>query len=61
MPFAGTWHAILNTDVGLYSGSDARVVDLQAQEASAHGKSFCVNAYLPPLSTITLLHRRDAR
>lgn len=59
VPFAGTWQVILNSDAGVYGGSDAHVVDLSAQEIPAHGKPFSLSAILPPLSTIMFLHRRN--
>ncbi|MBJ6125015.1 1,4-alpha-glucan branching protein GlgB [Microvirga splendida] len=55
VPKAGTWHEILNTDAGIYGGSNlGNGGALQAEEIPSHGRPFSLSVVLPPLSTVLL-------
>lgn len=55
VPKAGLWQEILNTDAGIYGGSNfGNGGALQAEDVSSHGRPFSLNLMLPPLSTILL-------
>jgi 1,4-alpha-glucan branching enzyme len=55
VPNAGLWQEILNTDAGIYGGSNfGNGGALQAEEVSSHGRPFSLSLMLPPLSTIML-------
>ncbi|WP_201861553.1 1,4-alpha-glucan branching protein GlgB [Microvirga soli] len=55
VPKAGLWQEILNTDAGIYGGSNfGNGGALQAEEVSSHGRPFSLSLMLPPLSTILL-------
>ncbi|MCD6070563.1 MAG: glgB, partial [Microvirga sp.] len=55
VPKAGLWQEILNTDAGIYGGSNfGNGGALQAEDVSSHGRRFSLTLMLPPLSTILL-------
>jgi 1,4-alpha-glucan branching enzyme len=55
VPKAGLWQEILNTDAGIYGGSNfGNGGALQAEEVPSHGRPFSLSLMLPPLSTILL-------
>jgi 1,4-alpha-glucan branching enzyme len=55
VPRTGFWHEILNTDAGIYGGSNmGNGSALQAEDVSSHDHSTSLALILPPLSTILL-------
>jgi 1,4-alpha-glucan branching enzyme len=55
VPNPGLWQEILNTDAGIYGGSNfGNGGALQAEDVSSHGSPFSLSLMLPPLSTILL-------
>ncbi|MEV6790657.1 1,4-alpha-glucan branching enzyme [Streptomyces sp. NPDC051320] len=47
------WHEVLNTDAGLYGGSDVRNADpLKPEAVPAHGRPASIELTLPPLATV---------
>ena len=56
-PRAGVWSEILNTDSGLYGGSNlGNGGRLQTSGAPSHGQPFSLELTLPPLATVLLRH-----
>ena len=57
LPHAGRWREVLNTDAGLYGGSNSgNGGDVFAVEAPSHGFAASAELMLPPLSTVWLVH-----
>jgi 1,4-alpha-glucan branching enzyme len=55
MPLAGRWSEVLNTDAGVYGGSNVGNAGLiYTEEIASHGKPHSASLILPPLSTIVL-------
>jgi 1,4-alpha-glucan branching enzyme len=53
VPKAGFWHELLNTDAGIYGGSNiGNGGTLQTEEMSSHGLPASLSLALPPLSTL---------
>lgn len=51
--FPGDWELILNSDQGVYGGSDYPVKSLlSAEQQPAHGRAWSVNASIPPLGVL---------
>jgi 1,4-alpha-glucan branching enzyme len=56
-PRAGVWSEILNTDSGLYGGSNlGNGGRLQTSSEPSHGQPFSLELTLPPLATVLLRH-----
>ncbi|WP_444666609.1 1,4-alpha-glucan branching protein GlgB [Cereibacter changlensis] len=56
VPQGGGWREILNTDAGLYGGSDVGNSGLlQAEDTSWHGRPASLRLTLPPLATVLLM------
>jgi len=57
LPHAGRWREVLNTDAGLYGGSNTgNGGDVFAVDAPSHGFAASAELLLPPLSTVWLVH-----
>jgi 1,4-alpha-glucan branching enzyme len=57
VPCAGTWREILNSDSGLYGGSNmGNTGAVQTAPGHAHGEEQSVRMVLPPLSFVLLRH-----
>jgi 1,4-alpha-glucan branching enzyme len=54
IPKAGCWREILNTDAGVYGGSNLGNVEAWSEAQPAHGHEQSVLLTLPPLATIYL-------
>jgi 1,4-alpha-glucan branching enzyme len=54
---AGRWAEILNTDAGIYGGSNLGNSEVWTDEHPSHGKQQSISVTLPPLSTIYLRWR----
>ncbi|TRL32763.1 1,4-alpha-glucan branching protein GlgB [Rhizobium straminoryzae] len=54
VPQEGRWQVVLNTDAGLYGGSNLGQVEVWTDAESAHGHPQSVMLTLPPLATIYL-------
>ncbi|WP_165218878.1 1,4-alpha-glucan branching protein GlgB [Affinirhizobium pseudoryzae] len=54
VPKAGRWREILNTDAGVYGGSNLGNVEAWSEAHPAHGRDQSIILTLPPLSTIYL-------
>jgi 1,4-alpha-glucan branching enzyme len=53
LPRGGFWKEVLNSDAGIYAGSNAgNGGGIQAQTASSHGHAQSAAFMLPPLSVI---------
>jgi 1,4-alpha-glucan branching enzyme len=58
VPRPGTWHEILNSDSGLYGGSNVgNAGAAQTTSDSAHGEQQSLRLTLPPLSTVLFRHQ----
>ncbi len=56
LPRAGRWIEALNTDAGVYGGSNmGNGGMIYAEEAASHGKPFSAALTLPPLATLVLI------
>ncbi|PTE20051.1 1,4-alpha-glucan branching enzyme, partial [Cereibacter changlensis JA139] len=56
VPQGGGWREILNTDAGLYGGSDVGNSGLlQAEDTSWHGRPASLRLTLPPLATVLVM------
>jgi 1,4-alpha-glucan branching enzyme len=57
LPFAGPWREALNTDAGIYGGSGrGNLGRVEAEAMPSHGQAASAEIFLPPLSTIFLVH-----
>ena len=55
MPRGGRWSEVLNTDAGVYGGSNVGNGGLiQTEDMASHGKPQSASLVLPPLATIVL-------
>jgi 1,4-alpha-glucan branching enzyme len=54
VPQAGRWSEVLNTDAGVYGGSNLGNVEAWSEEQPAHGQPQSLLLTLPPLATIYL-------
>jgi 1,4-alpha-glucan branching enzyme len=54
VPQAGRWSEVLNTDAGVYGGSNLGNVEAWSEEQPAHGQPQSILLTLPPLATIYL-------
>ena len=55
VPLAGPYRERINTDAGLYGGSDlGNGGGVWSQELSSHGRPFSLSLTLPPLATVIL-------
>ena len=53
VPLAGQWQEVLNSDAGLYAGSNAgHCGGVTAQTIPLHGQSASAEFFLPPLSVL---------
>ncbi len=60
VPKQGRWIEKLNTDSGVYGGSNVgNLGSVEAQAISSHGQPFSVELTLPPLATVMLEHAGD--
>lgn len=59
VPEEGRWEEVLNSDAGVYGGSNLGNVEAWTTPDPAHGKPQSLLLTLPPLSTIFLRWRRD--
>ncbi|MGE6740824.1 1,4-alpha-glucan branching protein GlgB [Allorhizobium pseudoryzae] len=59
VPKAGRWREILNTDAGVYGGSNLGNVEAWSEAHPAHGRDQSIMLTLPPLSTIYLRFDAD--
>ncbi|MFN7093139.1 MAG: alpha amylase C-terminal domain-containing protein, partial [Allorhizobium sp.] len=59
VPEAGRWTEILNSDAGVYGGSNLGNSEAWSEEHPSHGKAQSIMLTLPPLSTIFLRWSRD--
>jgi 1,4-alpha-glucan branching enzyme len=60
VPKQGRWVERLNTDSGIYLGSNVgNMGGVEAQDVSWHGQPFSVELTLPPLATVVLEHAGD--
>ena len=56
VPYGGHWVERLNTDAGIYGGSDVHAEGpLEAEDISWHGRQYSVSLTLPPLATVILM------
>ncbi|TKA97100.1 1,4-alpha-glucan branching protein GlgB [Cereibacter changlensis] len=56
VPQGGGWREVLNTDAGLYGGSDVGNSGLlQAEDTSWHGRPASLRLTLPPLATVLVM------
>jgi 1,4-alpha-glucan branching enzyme len=55
VPLDGLWRRILSTDDTVYGGSGMATSDAQSRTNAAHGRSFSIEADLPPLSTVMFI------
>lgn len=55
VPLDGLWRRILSTDDVVYGGSGMDALDATGQPVPAHGRSFSIEADLPPLSTLMFI------
>jgi len=55
VPLDGLWRRILSTDDTVYGGSGMATSDAQSQTNAANGRSFSIEADLPPLSTVMFI------
>ncbi|WP_173583742.1 1,4-alpha-glucan branching protein GlgB [Acetobacter musti] len=59
LPSGGYWHEILNTDAGIYGGSNVgNGGGVNAQSRPAHGQDWSCELTLPPLAVIVLSSAR---
>jgi 1,4-alpha-glucan branching enzyme len=57
LPLPGRWREILNTDAGLYGGSDCgNAGGVDADDTPRHGYPCSADVTLPPLGTVWLVH-----
>jgi 1,4-alpha-glucan branching enzyme len=54
VPHEGRWAEVLNTDAGVYGGSDLGNIEVWTNPEPSHGRPQSVALTLPPLSTIYL-------
>jgi 1,4-alpha-glucan branching enzyme len=54
VPQAGKWSEVLNTDAGVYGGSNLGNVEAWSEEQPSHGQPQSILLTLPPLATIYL-------
>ncbi len=55
VPFAGTWHEVLNSDAGLYAGSNyGNGGGVVSDDLPSHGQGCSVALNLPPLGVLVL-------
>ncbi len=54
LPFAGTWHEVINTDSSRYAGSGVDNGTVEAAPTEWHGRPASATLVLPPLGTIWL-------
>jgi 1,4-alpha-glucan branching enzyme len=54
VPQAGRWSEVLNTDAGVYGGSNLGNVEAWSEEQPSHGQPQSILLTLPPLATIYL-------
>lgn len=55
VPFAGTWHEVLNSDAGLYAGSNyGNGGGVVSDDVPSHGQGCSVALNLPPLGVLVL-------
>ncbi len=54
VPQAGQWTEVLNTDAGVYGGSNLGNVEAWSEEQPSHGQPQSILLTLPPLATIYL-------
>ena len=55
VPEHGYWREIVNTDAGLYGGSDVgNSGGVSSVEEPSHGRPYSVSLTLPPLATLML-------
>ncbi len=53
LPRAGKWREVLNSDAGIYAGSNAgNLGGVAAQNQPCHGRQHSAEFYLPPLSAV---------
>jgi 1,4-alpha-glucan branching enzyme len=58
VPEAGFYHELLNSDAGLYGGSNiGNAGGLNAEEIRQHGHHYSINLTLPPLGGLVLKRR----
>ena len=62
VPEAGFYHELLNSDAGLYGGSNiGNAGGLNAEEIQQHGHHYSINLTLPPLAGLVLKRRSSKR
>jgi 1,4-alpha-glucan branching enzyme len=55
VPFAGAWDECLNSDAGVYGGSNiGNGGRVEAGDTASHGQPASVELTLPPLATLVL-------
>ena len=53
LPRPGKWREILNSDAGIYSGSNAgNLGEVYADEHKCHNQNYSAEIFLPPMSII---------
>ncbi|MFC5067545.1 1,4-alpha-glucan branching protein GlgB [Flaviflagellibacter deserti] len=58
VPFSGFYREALNTDAGIYGGSNlGNAGGVNAEEAESHGRPYSLDLTLPPLSTLIFERR----
>ncbi len=56
LPLAGTWTEVINTDAGVYTGSDVVNGTVRTEDQSHHGQPVSATVRVPPLGTVWLRH-----
>ncbi len=60
MPLAGKWKEVLNTDAGIYAGSNAgNCGGVTAEYIACHNQPASAEFFLPPLSVIVFQHEHQ--
>ncbi|MNJ04278.1 1,4-alpha-glucan branching enzyme GlgB [compost metagenome] len=55
MPFAGRWNELINSDAGIYAGSNyGNAGGVVAEEEGSHGQALSLVLNLPPLAVLIL-------
>ena len=60
VPEQGFWTELLNSDAGVYGGSDVgNAGGVEAEQVPAHGRDWSLNLTLPPLAALVLKRREQ--
>jgi 1,4-alpha-glucan branching enzyme len=59
MPRPGFWREVLNSDAGIYGGSNkGNLGGIKAEGAPCHGQGQSAEFYLPPISVSVFRHEQ---